>query len=184
MKGGNVKLGDLGLSKILESKTDLQSQRVGTPIYFAPELIQHLPYSFGIDVWALGCVFYTLVNFSHPFDGATLETLAYFILTKGPWPLKSCIYSAQLVRFVFELMEKNSNNRPDIEKALKNIELAQTAEAVSRVSVYNSKMLSSLVQESPKPKMVYNKIEDPLTYRRMKVKAAKDESLDEGDLEY
>lgn len=36
MKDNTVKLGDLGLSKILESKADLQLQRVGTPVYFAP----------------------------------------------------------------------------------------------------------------------------------------------------
>lgn len=45
----------------------MESKRVGTPIYFAPEMIQHLPYSFEVDLWALGCVFYSLANLKHPF---------------------------------------------------------------------------------------------------------------------
>jgi NIMA (never in mitosis gene a)-related kinase len=49
-----IKLGDLGVSKIVNSMIPLQGTRVGTPLYLAPELIKHLPYSFKVDIWAIG----------------------------------------------------------------------------------------------------------------------------------
>ncbi len=55
-----IKLGDLGMSKIMHKPDQLISTRVGTPIYFAPEMIQNQLYSFPVDVWALGCVLYYL----------------------------------------------------------------------------------------------------------------------------
>ena len=33
---GKIKVGDLGMSKVIHDPTELISQRVGTPIYFAP----------------------------------------------------------------------------------------------------------------------------------------------------
>lgn len=66
-KDGGLLIGDLGLSKVVHEKSNMQSKRVGTPIYFAPEMIQHQLYSFPVDIWALGCVFYCLTNLHHPF---------------------------------------------------------------------------------------------------------------------
>lgn len=180
MRDNTVKLGDLGLSKILESKSELTHQRVGTPIYFAPELIQHLPYSFPIDVWALGCVFYHLMNLSHPFEGATLETLAHIVLHRGPAPPKNCIYSAQLVKWIMELMDRNPVTRPDIDKVIRGIDLAQLGETRNRVSVYNPKILSSIVvdQATTKDKgyeqNLYSRGEESLTvaYKRMKIRGS------------
>lgn len=64
---GKVKLGDLGMCKVMNQKDELISTRVGTPIYFAPEVIQHQLYSYPVDIWALGCVFYYLTTLDHPF---------------------------------------------------------------------------------------------------------------------
>jgi NIMA (never in mitosis gene a)-related kinase len=55
-----LKIGDLGMAKIISQDNLLISTRVGTPIYFAPEMIKNQLYSFSVDVWALGCVFYSL----------------------------------------------------------------------------------------------------------------------------
>lgn len=59
---GKVKIGDLGMSKVIHDPSELISTRVGTPAYFAPEIIQHQLYSYPVDVWALGCVFYNLAT--------------------------------------------------------------------------------------------------------------------------
>jgi serine/threonine protein kinase len=71
-ENNKVKIGDLGMSKIIYRDTDMISTRVGTPIYFAPEVIQHQMYSFPVDVWALGCTFYYLATLEHPFKEATI----------------------------------------------------------------------------------------------------------------
>ena len=59
-KDDKYKIGDLGMSKIVYENKEELSSRVGTPVYFAPEMIQHRMYSFPVDIWALGCVFYSL----------------------------------------------------------------------------------------------------------------------------
>ena len=69
---GKIKIGDLGMSKVIHDPSELLSQRVGTPIYFAPEIIQHHLYSYPVDIWALGCVFYYLTSLEHPFKDATI----------------------------------------------------------------------------------------------------------------
>jgi len=71
----HIKLGDLGVSKIVNSVIPLQGTRVGTPLYLAPELIKHQPYSFKIDIWAIGCAMYHILCFEPPFIGENLFIL-------------------------------------------------------------------------------------------------------------
>jgi len=65
----SVKIGDLGVSKILTSDRINDSESVGTPLFMAPELVRQETYSFKIDVWALGCCLYNLASFNMPFKG-------------------------------------------------------------------------------------------------------------------
>ena len=55
-----VKVGDFGISKVLESTTQKAMTVVGTPYYMAPEACLSEPYTSKSDVWALGCIVYEL----------------------------------------------------------------------------------------------------------------------------
>ena len=35
---------------------------VGSPMYMAPEIIQGLPYSYAVDFWSLGVLFFELLT--------------------------------------------------------------------------------------------------------------------------
>ena len=48
-----VKLGDLGVSKIVSSSISAQNTRVGTPLYLAPELVKHRPYDFKVKYFII-----------------------------------------------------------------------------------------------------------------------------------
>merc|ERR1712091_42334 len=50
---GSVKIGDLNVSKRM--KGHLLRTQIGTPYYMSPEVWLNKPYSFGADVWAVGC---------------------------------------------------------------------------------------------------------------------------------
>jgi NIMA (never in mitosis gene a)-related kinase len=55
-----IKIGDLGVSKIVSSSFAMQDTRVGTPLYLSPELVKQQPYDFKVDIWAVGCALYHL----------------------------------------------------------------------------------------------------------------------------
>ncbi|KAI9022116.1 kinase-like domain-containing protein, partial [Hyaloraphidium curvatum] len=68
---GTVKLADFGLSK--EIHHDLTATPCGTIGYTAPEIVLSNPYSKNVDIWALGCVLYTLLCGYPPFGGEAEE---------------------------------------------------------------------------------------------------------------
>lgn len=39
-----VKVGDLGIARVLESGNDLATTIIGTPYYMSPEIFSHVPY--------------------------------------------------------------------------------------------------------------------------------------------
>ena len=64
---GIIKIADFGLSKVVwDSQTMTPCGTVG---YTAPEIVKDERYSKSVDMWALGCVLYTLLcGFPHFYD--------------------------------------------------------------------------------------------------------------------
>lgn len=60
---GKVKLGDFGISKILNETKGYANTLVGTPYYLSPELCQEKPYNNKSDIWSLGCCLYEMCMF-------------------------------------------------------------------------------------------------------------------------
>lgn len=93
LTGNNtVKLGDFGISKVLENTNGLAMTVVGTPYYMSPEVCQNQPYTYKSDVWALGCVLYELCTLKHAFAADNLLGLVYKIVQDKHEPIPS-IYS-------------------------------------------------------------------------------------------
>lgn len=70
---GQVKLADFGLSKqIWEQNTKTPCGTVG---YTAPEIVRDEKYSKEVDMWAIGCVLYTLLCGFPPFYDERIESL-------------------------------------------------------------------------------------------------------------
>lgn len=66
MKSGDVKLGDLNVSKV--SKGNLLSTQTGTPYYASPEVWRDMPYDEKSDIWSTGCVLYEAIMLKPPFQ--------------------------------------------------------------------------------------------------------------------
>lgn len=55
---GVIKITDFNHAIELDKLVELKWKgNIGTPWFKAPELLLDMPYSYGVDVWALGCVF-------------------------------------------------------------------------------------------------------------------------------
>ena len=58
-----LKMCDFGFAKELTQDSSKLTEYVSTRWYRAPELlISHPNYSFGVDIWAIGCIFVELVT--------------------------------------------------------------------------------------------------------------------------
>ncbi|KAG5356605.1 Calcium/calmodulin-dependent protein kinase type II [Yarrowia sp. C11] len=70
---GVIKLADFGLSKVVwDSKTMTPCGTVG---YTAPEIVKDERYSKSVDMWALGCVLYTILCGFPPFYDDSIDVL-------------------------------------------------------------------------------------------------------------
>lgn len=70
---GKIKLADFGLSKVIwDSQTMTPCGTVG---YTAPEIVKDERYSKSVDMWAMGCVLYTLLCGFPPFYDESIQVL-------------------------------------------------------------------------------------------------------------
>ncbi len=109
---GDAKLGDFGVSKLLESTTQLCDTTVGTPFYFSPELCEGRTYSSKCDIWALGCILYELCELAPPFTAQNMGALVLKIVS-GKWtPLTPGIYCQDLATLVQACLTRDQSQRP------------------------------------------------------------------------
>ncbi|KOO26295.1 serine threonine-protein kinase nek7 [Chrysochromulina tobinii] len=108
---GAVKIGDLGLGRLLSTQSTHARTGVGTPLYFSPEMCEERPYNAKSDVWALGCLVYELCSLQPPFLAANQLALARKIMTATPASLPSH-YSRELQFLVMKMLEKDTQRRP------------------------------------------------------------------------
>ena len=62
----------------------------GTMAYSPPELFGREPiYSYANDIWALGCIAYTLCCLKRPFDSDSAQSLIQKIVSSDPDPINT-----------------------------------------------------------------------------------------------
>ena len=112
-----LKLGDLGVAKVLKHDQALASTQVGTPYYVAPEVWRNKPYNSKCDMWSLGCLLYELCTYRPPFEAESMEGLARKVM-KGRYEPIPNFYSQALRTTLSKLLVVEPNYRSSVNDIL------------------------------------------------------------------
>merc|ERR1711959_122804 len=116
-QSGMIKLGDFGVSRILESESALAKTQTGTPFYFSPELWLDKPYDKKSDMFALGAIMYELCMHVPPFHYEDMNLVKEGTLNDEPFPIPP-IYSTELRSLIDSMMSKRPEDRPSCDQIL------------------------------------------------------------------
>ncbi|KAG9394939.1 Protein kinase domain [Carpediemonas membranifera] len=109
-----VKLGDLGVSKLLKADDQLAKTSIGTPFYISPEIWRARSYNEKSDVWSLGICLYEMLTFRHPYEAHDLKGLANKVLYGRRQPIASH-YSTDMTNVLNACLSQEPSRRPSIE---------------------------------------------------------------------
>merc|ERR1719310_769059 len=110
-KSGNIKVGDFGIAKVLECTAACAQTQIGTPYYLSPEICQGRPYSYGSDIWSMGCILFELCACRVPFEARDLKGLIQQI-TKAPLPTLPGTYSKEVKEIFKKMLNRDPSCRP------------------------------------------------------------------------
>ncbi|XP_046540588.1 serine/threonine-protein kinase Nek4 [Equus quagga] len=113
-----IKVGDLGIARVLENHCDMASTLIGTPYYMSPELFSNKPYNYKSDVWALGCCVYEMATLKHAFNAKDMNSLVYRII-EGKLPPMPKDYSPELTELIRTMLSKRPEERPSVRSILR-----------------------------------------------------------------
>lgn len=115
-----LKLGDLGIARVLSSTMELAATQIGTPFSMSPEVFNNKPYGYQSDVWGLGCVLYELVNNGqHAFDAQSINGLALKIL-RGRYTPVTANCSDEAKQLIKLMLNTNPKRRPTLQAILQS----------------------------------------------------------------
>ncbi|XP_065180638.1 uncharacterized protein LOC135811339 [Sycon ciliatum] len=110
LRNNVIKLGDFGITRLLERTTDMASTFTGTPNYMSPEVVQHQGYNSKSDIWSVGCVLYEMCALSVTFQAGNLLALMKKIVYEDA-PTLPRTYSPDLCDIFNMMMEKDTAKR-------------------------------------------------------------------------
>lgn len=79
----NLKITDFGFAKCYDPQEGGLKEKLGSPLYMAPEIIKDKPYDCGVDIWALGVLAYIMLCGRPPFKGSTKDEIFTQITSKN-----------------------------------------------------------------------------------------------------
>jgi len=137
---GIVKLGDVGIVKILKPYMMYGQTQVGTPLYMSPEIMRRERYDERTDVWSIGCIAYELMTLKPAFCAQNMADLRMKIFNCRI-NMQSCmIYSTQLQNVCSNMLVVSYRMRPHVTEILEK----QTLRLIERgLTVFNDKTVKS-----------------------------------------
>jgi len=114
-----VRLGDFGICRVLESLDDEADTAIGTPAFASPEVCRLEPYNYKADIWSLGCVLYELMCLREPFPGISCRDIQKRVI-RGQYPHPPRFYSPELRNLLSSMLSLSPDARPSCADILKS----------------------------------------------------------------
>lgn len=125
-----IKVGDFGISKMLENTFDMAKTAIGTPYYLSPEVCLGQKYDHKSDMWMLGCILYELCALRRPFEGDSLNQVLNKITKAEPAKL-GAEFEPVFQKLIDILLQKNAALRASIHEILVIPEIKQNLQAMA-----------------------------------------------------
>ncbi|XP_027629721.1 serine/threonine-protein kinase PLK3 isoform X1 [Tupaia chinensis] len=113
-----LKVGDFGLAARLEPPEQRKKTICGTPNYVAPEVLLRQGHGPEADVWSLGCVMYTLLCGTPPFETADLKE-TYRCIKQVHYTLPASL-SLPARQLLAAILRASPRDRPSIDQILRH----------------------------------------------------------------
>lgn len=148
---GRCKLGDFGISRVLEHTNCFAKTSIGTPYYLAPEICQQRPYAWPADIWAVGCILFEMCALRVPFDAQNFRQLCDRI-SRGPAPKIPKEYSSELRDICAAMLQNDPKKRPSAAELLQRPLVQKEIRAMLEEEKASKAQEPAPKQEAPAPK--------------------------------
>ncbi|XP_052284374.1 serine/threonine-protein kinase Nek4-like [Dreissena polymorpha] len=108
----DTRLGDFGVSRVIESSTDMATTHVGTHIYMAPEMFMGIPYTEKTDIFSLSILMYEMACMQNDAFKEMLPQMMLFRIIHFGFPTMPDGYSSGLIDLMKTMMQVDPDKRP------------------------------------------------------------------------
>mmetsp|Transcript_17222 Transcript_17222/g.29764 ORF Transcript_17222/g.29764 Transcript_17222/m.29764 type:complete len:401 (+) Transcript_17222:64-1266(+) len=120
-KDFNVKLADFGLSCVRPSLQTMLTDRVGTPVFMAPELLLNRPYTEKVDIYSFGLCLWEMITGLNPYTEAkSLEGLTNIVVS-GTRPAIPPSVPKEIGDLIQSCWHSDPAKRPDSNSVMRRI---------------------------------------------------------------
>ncbi|TRY88893.1 hypothetical protein DNTS_021987 [Danionella cerebrum] len=113
-----LKVGDFGLAAKLEPVSNRRKTICGTPNYLSPEVLNKQGHGWESDVWALGCIMYTMLLGKPPFETTNLKE-TYRCIREARYTLPASL-SLPAKQLISTLLAQNPVERPHLDDIIRH----------------------------------------------------------------
>lgn len=157
-----IKLGDMNVSKVVQQ--DFTRTRVGTPLYFSPEIWNGKSYDYKTDIWSLGCLLYEMCALNFPFNGNSMNDLK-FCANRGRYTPIPSVYSKDMNEVIKMCLQIEDFKRPTVSKLLDHPIIREKMSKIDNVCM-------SDIYNNVEGKLI-DTIQIPYDFRKMKLPSKK-----------
>jgi serine/threonine protein kinase len=112
---GRIKLTDFGIAHLVNSNHTQTGQMLGSPRYMSPEQAMGRVIDGRSDIFSLGAVLYEMLTGQYAFDGESLPSIIYRVISETPVPIEVMRpkIPAELTSLLTRMLSKEPQDRPD-----------------------------------------------------------------------